>query len=164
LCLRGDTTGETERRMVSQLLSLMDSEELREKEVIFLGETNRIDALDEVVRNKFDREIEIGIPDEKGRQEILQIHTRRMPIAEDVDINEIAPDTDEFTGADLKKLCQEAAMHALRRVLPEIDIEKTTPSEMMGELEVRKEDFKEALKFISKQKQSGDLAQRVKKV
>ena len=161
---RGETTGEVERRMVSQLLSLMGGEELREKKVIFIGETNRIDALDEVVRNKFDREIEICIPDEKGRQEILQIHTRRMQIAEDVDINEIACDTEEFTGADLKKLCQEAAMHALRRILPEIDIEETTPSEMMGELEVRKEDFKEALKFISTQKQSGDLAQRVKKV
>jgi transitional endoplasmic reticulum ATPase len=147
---RGDTTGETERRMVAQLLSLMDGEELREKEVIFIGETNKIDALDGVLRSKFDREIEIGIPDEKGRQEILKIHTRRMPIAEGVDINEIACDTEEFTGADLKKLCQEAAMHALRRILPEIDIEEATPSEMMGELEVRKEDFKEALKFILK--------------
>jgi len=154
---RGDSTGETERRMVAQLLSLMDGEELREKEIIFIGETNRIDALDGVLRNKFDREIEIGIPDEKGRQEILQIHTRRMPIAEDVDISKIAADTEEFTGADLKKLCQEAAMHALRRILPEIDIKETIPIplEMKGELEVREEDFTEALKFISKQKQSG---------
>jgi len=154
---RGDSTGETERRMVAQLLSLMDGEELREKEIIFIGETNRIDALDGVLRNKFDREIEIGIPDEKGRQEILQIHTRRMPIAEDVDISKIAADTKEFTGADLKKLCQEAAMHALRRILPEIDIKETIPipSEMKGELEVGEEDFTEALKFISKQKQSG---------
>jgi len=149
---RGDSTGETERRMVAQLLSLMDGEELRKKEIIFIGETNRIDALDGVLRNKFDREIEIGIPDEKGRQEILQIHTRRMPIAEDVDISKIAADTEEFTGADLKKLCQEAAMHALRRILPEIDIKETIPSEMKGELEVREEDFTEALKFISKQK------------
>jgi len=144
---RGETTGEVERRVVAQLLSLMDGLESR-GQVVVIGATNRPNALDEALRRggRFDREIEIGIPDRNGREEILHVHTRGMPLADDVNLKEIANLTHGFVGADLATLCKEAAMHALRKVLPEIDIEKEIPPEVMEELKVTKDDFSEALK------------------
>jgi transitional endoplasmic reticulum ATPase len=144
---RGETTGEVERRVVAQLLSLMDGLESR-GQVVVIGATNRLNALDEALRRggRFDREIEIGIPDRNGRDEILQVHTRGMPLAEDVNLEEVANLTHGFVGADLAALCKEAAMHALRKILPEIDIEKDIPPEVMERLTVSKEDFSAALK------------------
>lgn len=144
---RGETTGEVERRVVAQLLSLMDGLESR-GQVVVIGATNRVNALDEALRRggRFDREIEIGIPDRNGREEILQVHTRGMPLAEDVNLKEVANLTHGFVGADLATLCKEAAMHALRKILPEIDLEKDIPPEVMEELTVSKYDFGEALK------------------
>ncbi len=144
---RGETTGEVERRVVAQLLSLMDGLESR-GQLVVIGATNRPNALDEALRRggRFDREIEIGIPDRNGRDEILQVHTRGMPLAEDVNIKDFANLTHGFVGADLYTLCKEAAMHAIRKILPEIDMEKEIPPEVMEKLEVTKEDFSEALK------------------
>ncbi|NQE05046.1 VCP-like ATPase [ANME-1 cluster archaeon GoMg1] len=144
---RGETTGEVERRVVAQLLSLMDGLESR-GQVVVVGATNRVNALDEALRRggRFDREIEIGIPNRNGREEILQVHTRGMPLAEDVNLKELANITHGFVGADLASLCKEAAMHALRKILPEIDIEKEIPPEVMEKLKVTKEDFSGALK------------------
>ena len=124
----------------------MDNLSSIEKKVIIIGATNRIDVLDEALRRRFLVKIEIGIQDKNIREEILQVHTRGMPLAEDVNLNEFADLTHGFVGADLAILCKEAAMHALRRILPEIDIEKEIPPEVMGKLKVRKEDFSEALK------------------
>ncbi len=144
---RGETTGEVERRVVAQLLSLMDGLESR-GQVVVVGATNRVNALDEALRRggRFDREIEIGIPNRNGREEILQVHTRGMPLAEDVNLKELADITHGFVGADLASLCKEAAMYALRKILPEIDIEKEIPPEVMEKLKVTKEDFSGALK------------------
>ncbi|MCK4732022.1 MAG: CDC48 family AAA ATPase [Methanophagales archaeon] len=144
---RGDTTGEVERRVVAQLLSLMDGLVSR-GQVVVVGATNRPNALDEALRRggRFDREIEIGIPNRNGREEVLQVHTRGMPLAEDVNLEDLAKFTHGFVGADLATLCKEAAMHALRKILPEIDLEKEIPQEVMDKLEVTKEDFSEALK------------------
>lgn len=144
---RGETTGEVERRVVAQLLSLMDGLESR-GQVVVVGATNRPNALDEALRRggRFDREIEIGIPNRNGREEILQVHSRGMPLAEDVNLKAMADLTHGFVGADLATLCKEAAMHALRKILPEIDIEKEIPPEVMEKLKVVKEDFNEALK------------------
>ncbi len=144
---RGETTGEVERRVVAQLLSLMDGLESR-GQVVVIGATNRPNALDEALRRggRFDREIEIGIPDRNGRDEILQVHTRGMPLADDVNLKEVANLTHGFVGADLAALCKEAAMHALRQILPEIDIEKDIPPEVMERLTVQKDDFSAALK------------------
>jgi len=144
---RGETTGEVERRVVAQLLSLMDGLESR-GQVVVVGATNRVNALDEALRRggRFDREIEIGIPNRNGREEILQVHSRGMPLAEDVNLKELADLTHGFVGADLATLCKEAAMYALRKILPEIDIEKEIPPEVMEKLKVAKEDFSEALK------------------
>ncbi len=144
---RGETTGEVERRVVAQLLSLMDGLESR-GQLVVIGATNRPNALDEALRRggRFDREIEIGIPDRNGRDEILQVHTRGMPLAEDVNLKDFANLTHGFVGADLATLCKEAAMHALREILPEIDMEKEIPPEVMEKLKVTKEDFSEALK------------------
>ncbi|MHC1566579.1 MAG: CDC48 family AAA ATPase [Candidatus Syntropharchaeia archaeon] len=146
---RGEVIGEVERRVVAQLLSLMDGLETR-GEVIVIAATNRVNAIDEALRRggRFDREIEIGIPDRKGREQILQIHTRGMPLSEDVDLSALADITHGFVGADLASLCKEAAMHALRRILPEIDIEKEIPPEVMERLKVTRDDFYEALKNI----------------
>ncbi len=147
---REEVTGEVERRIVAQLLALMDGLEAR-GQVIVIGATNRPDALDPALRRpgRFDREIEIGVPDKEGRKEILEIHTRGMPLAEDVNLDELAELTVGFVGADLEALCKEAAMHALRRVLPEIDIEsEEIPSEVLENLRVTMEDFLEALKNI----------------
>ncbi len=147
---RSEVTGEVERRVVSQLLTLMDGLKTR-GQVIVIGATNRIDAIDPALRRpgRFDREIRIGVPDRNGRKEILQIHTRRMPLADDVDLDELASITHGFTGADLAALCREAAMSALRRFLPKIDLEKDTiPAEVLEELKVTREDFANALKIV----------------
>ncbi len=147
---RSEVTGEVERRVVSQLLALMDGLKGR-GQVIVIGATNRIEAIDPALRRpgRFDREIRIGVPDRNGRKEILQIHTRRMPLAEDVDLDEIADITHGFTGADLAALCREAAMNALRRFLPKIDLEKEViPAEVLEQLKVTRDDFANALRMI----------------
>ena len=120
---REEVSGEVERRIVSQLLSLMDGMSSRGR-VVGIGATNRINAIDPALRRpgRFDREIEIGVPDRNGRLEILQIHTRGMPIAKDVNLEKLADISHGFVGADLQALSKEAAMRALRRVLPEIDL------------------------------------------
>ncbi len=147
---RNEVTGEVERRVVAQLLALMDGLKGR-GEVIVIGATNRPEALDPALRRpgRFDREIEIGVPDREGRKEILQIHTRNVPLADDVDLNEFADITHGFVGADLAALVREAAMASLRRVLPKIDLEaETIPIEILEELEVTRDDFMEALKLV----------------
>lgn len=147
---RGEVTGEVERRVVAQLLSLMDGLTER-KNVIVIGSTNRPEALDMALRRpgRFDREIELGVPDFDGRREIFQIHTRGMPLSEDVDIDEFAELTYGFVGADIAAVSREAAMNSLRRVLPEIDLdEPTIPEEILDRLIVHKEDFEAALREI----------------
>jgi transitional endoplasmic reticulum ATPase len=146
---RSEVTGEMERRVVAQLLSLMDGLKSR-GEVVVIAATNRPNAIDEALRRggRFDREIEIGIPDRNGRKQILLIHTRGMPLEDEVSLSEIADVTHGFVGADLSSLCKEAAMHALRRITPEIDIEEEIPQEIIDNLVVTKEDFREALKNI----------------
>lgn len=140
---RSEVTGEVERRVVAQLLALMDGLKGRGN-VIVIGATNRPEALDPALRRpgRFDREIEIGIPDRDGRLEILQIHTRGMPLAEDVDLEKLADITHGYTGADLAALCREAAMKALRRYLPKIDLEeKRIPKEILDQMVVTMDDF-----------------------
>ncbi len=148
---RSEVTGEVEKRVVAQLLALMDGLESR-GQVIVIGATNRPNALDPALRRpgRFDREIEIGIPDKKGRKEILQIHTRGMPLAPDVDIDKLAEMTKGYTGADLAALCREAAMKCIRRILPSIDFneEKLSP-EILDQLVVTMKDFLEAYKEIT---------------
>src|SRR5438094_9493882 len=116
---REEVTGEVERRVVAQLLSLMDGMGARGN-IIVIGATNRPNAIDPAVRRpgRFDREIEIGVPDRDGRLEVLEIHTRGMPLAEDVDLKKLADVTHGFVGADLEALAKEAAIRALRRILP----------------------------------------------
>jgi len=146
---RDEVTGETERRVVAQLLTLMDGLEERGR-VIVIGATNRPDALDPALRRpgRFDREIEVRVPDKEGRKEILQIHTRNMPLAEDVDLDKLAEMTHGFVGADLAALCREAAMNALRRYLPKIDLEKGPDPKLLEEMKVTMKDFLEALKYV----------------
>ncbi|HOK58491.1 MAG TPA: CDC48 family AAA ATPase [Methanothrix sp.] len=147
---RGEVTGEVERRVVAQLLSLMDGLKER-KNVLVIGSTNRPEALDVALRRpgRFDREIELGVPDYEGRKEIFQIHTRGMPLADDVNIEEFAELTYGFVGADIAAVCREAAMNALRRILPEIDLdEPTIPKEILDRLVVRRVDFEAALREI----------------
>lgn len=144
---RDEVQGEVERRVVAQLLALMDGLESRGK-VVVIGATNRPNALDPALRRpgRFDREIEIGIPDVNARLEILQIHTRGMPLVGDVDLKEFAAKTHAFVGADLEALSKEAAMGALRRVLPDIDLEMDEiPAEILNKLEVTRQDFMNAL-------------------
>src|SRR5918993_1438878 len=147
---REEVTGEVERRVVSQLLSLMDGLEARGK-VIVIAATNRPNALDPALRRpgRFDREIEIKVPDKRGRLEILQIHTRNMPLEADVDQDRIAGVTHGFVGADLEYLCKEAAMKCLRRVLPELNLEdeKLSP-EVLNKLIVTMSDFESAIKEV----------------
>ncbi|MEM2449409.1 MAG: CDC48 family AAA ATPase [Candidatus Methanomethylicaceae archaeon] len=148
---REEVTGEVEKRVVAQLLALMDGLEAR-GDVIVIGATNRPNALDPALRRpgRFDREIEIGVPSANERLEILQIHTRNMPLAKDVDLKKIANITHGFVGADIAALCREAAMKALRRYLPEIDIQQDKiPPEVLEKLEVRMEDFEAAYKEIT---------------
>jgi transitional endoplasmic reticulum ATPase len=147
---RGETQGDVERRVVAQLLSLMDGLEER-GQVIVIGATNRVDAVDPALRRggRFDREIEIGVPDKDGRKEILQVHTRGMPLAEGIDFDQYAESTHGFVGADLESLAKEAAMGALRRVRPELDLESDRiDAEVLEHLEVSEADFKQALKGI----------------
>ena len=147
---REEVTGEVERRTVAQLLTLMDGLKSR-GQVMVIGATNRVDALDPAIRRpgRFDREIEIGVPDKDGRKEVLQIHTRGMPLEEEVDLDEIADVTHGFVGADLESLAKEAAMRVLRRILPEIKSdEEEIPKEVLQKIIVKKSDFKEALKEI----------------
>jgi len=148
---RSEMSGErmVERRVVAQLLALMDGLKSRGS-VVVIGATNMPDLLDPALRRggRFDREIEIGVPDRDGRYEILQIHTRGMSLAKDIDLSRLADLTHGFVGADLASLCKEAAMHALREILPEIDIEKEIPREIIEILEVKNEDFHEALKTV----------------
>lgn len=145
---REEATGEEERRIVAQLLSLMDGLNSRGK-VVVIGATNRPNSIDEALRRpgRFDREIEIGIPDRDGRLEILQIHTRGMPLSDDVDLNWLADKTHGYSGADLSALTKEAAMAALRRVLPDVDLEaEEIPREVLNRISVTKDDFKSALR------------------
>ena len=142
---RMDTSGEVERRVVSQLLSLMDG--LRGRgEIICIGATNRINSLDEALRRpgRFDREIEFGVPNVKGRKEIFQIHTRGMPLEEDVKLDEYSEITHGFVGADIMAVCREAAMFSLRRILPKINLDEPIPSEIIQELKIRDDDFVKA--------------------
>ncbi len=151
---REEVQGEVERRVVAQLLTLMDG--LKERgHVIVIGATNRIDAVDPALRRpgRFDREINIGVPDKKGRKEILSIHTRGMPLGMDEEkksdfLDEIAGLTYGFVGADLAALSRESAMNALRRYLPEIDLDKPIPTEILEKMQVTDDDFREALKAI----------------
>jgi len=146
---REEVTGEVEKRVVSQLLSVMDGLQSRGK-VVVIGATNRINSIDPALRRpgRFDREIEIGVPDRDGRLEILQIHTRGMPL-EDVDLKKLADVTHGFVGADLEALAKEAAIRALRRILPEINLEaENIPAEVLNKIIVRMSDFQEALKEV----------------
>ena len=146
---REDTQGETERRTVAQLLTLMDGLKSR-GQVVVIGATNRPDSLDQALRRpgRFDREIEIGVPDSEERQEVLEIHTRNMPLSEDVDLHKIASTTHGFVGADLESLCKEAAMRVVRRIIPEIKNDEEIPEEVLKKIVVTNDDFKSALKEI----------------
>lgn len=148
---REEVHGEVERRVVSQLLTLMDGLKSRGK-VIVIAATNRPNAVDPALRRggRFDREIEIGVPNKQGRKEILQIHTRGMPLAKDVDLDKLAEVTYGYVGADLATLCKEAAMHALRRVLEKVDLKEDKPlsEEILKQLIVTKKDFDYALKMV----------------
>ena len=145
-----DETGEAERRVVAQLLTLLDGLEARGN-VVVIGATNRPDAIDEALRRpgRFDREIVIGVPDTAGRREIIGIHTRGMPLAEGVDLEELARTTYGFVGADLGALAREAAISALRRILPDLDLdEDEIPAEVLDELVVKDGDFRDALRRV----------------
>ena len=147
---RDRVPGEAEKRLVAQLLTLMDGLEARSNLVV-IAATNRPDAIDEALRRpgRFDREIVIGVPDEKGRREILGIHTRGMPLGDRVDLQELAKATYGFVGADIAALAREAAIDAVRRIMPRIDLdERTIPPEVLDDLCVTREDFLEALKRI----------------
>lgn len=147
---REEVSGDVEKRVVSQLLTLMDGIGSRGKLVV-IGATNRPDALDPALRRpgRFDREIEIGIPDQEGRYDILQIHTRGMPLTEDVNLESFAKITHGFVGADLEALSKEAAMRSLRRILPEINMEQTKiPVEVLNKIKITHKDFEDALKDV----------------
>lgn len=147
---RDEVSGEVERRIVSQLLTLMDGMKTRGK-VVVIAATNRPDSIDPALRRpgRFDREIEIGIPDDEGRHEILEIHTRGMPINEKVNLQKLSKVTHGFVGADLEVLAKEAAMRSLRRILPDIDLDQDKISnEILQRIEITGDDFKEALKEV----------------
>ena len=147
---REETNGEVERRTVAQLLTLMDGLKSR-GQVVVIGATNRPDSLDPALRRpgRFDREIEIGVPDSEERKEVLEIHTRNMPLADDVDLDKIANTTHGCVGADLESLCKEAAMRVVRRILPEIKSDdEEIPEELMKKIVVTGNDFKSAQKEI----------------
>jgi transitional endoplasmic reticulum ATPase len=147
---RDEVSGELEKRIVSQLLTLMDGMKSRGK-VVVIAATNRPDSIDSALRRpgRFDREIEIGIPDDEGRFDILSIHTRGMPIDEKVDLKQISKTTHGFVGADLEVLSKEAAMRSLRRILPEIDLdEEKISSEILQKIQITSDDFREALKEV----------------
>ena len=147
---RGQVSGEVEKRLVAQLLTLMDGLEPRANLVV-IAATNRPDAIDEALRRpgRFDREIVVGVPDERGRREIIGIHTRGMPLAEGVDLGELARTTYGFVGADIAALTREAAIEAVRRIMPRIDLEAgTIPPDVLEDLMVTREDFVGALKRV----------------
>ena len=148
---REEAFGDVEKRVVAQLLALMDGMSERGN-VIVLGATNRPESIDPALRRpgRFDREIEVGVPNAEGRLEILQIHTRGMPLAaNDIDLRSLAAELHGYTGADIKALCREAAMKALRRYLPEIDLEGDKISrETLEMMEIRNKDFREGMKEI----------------
>lgn len=147
---RSQTTGEAEKRLVAQLLTLMDGLHAR-SHIVVIAATNRPDALDEALRRpgRFDREIVIGVPDEGGRREVLGIHTRGMPLGEGVDLDELARTTHGFVGADLAALAREAAIEAVRRIMPQLDLEaQTIPPEVLETLVVTRDDFLAALKRV----------------
>ncbi|MBN8810075.1 MULTISPECIES: CDC48 family AAA ATPase [Sphingomonas] len=147
---RGQVSGEAEKRLVAQLLTLMDGLESRAN-IVVIAATNRPDAIDEALRRpgRFDREIIVGVPDERGRREILGIHTRGMPLGDKVDLGELARTTYGFVGADLSALAREAAIEAVRRIMPKLNLaEGTIPHEVLDTLSVTREDFLEALKRV----------------
>jgi len=147
---REDVIGDVEKRVVAQLLSLMDGISER-RSIIVIGATNRPESLDPALRRpgRFDREIEIGVPNQESRLEILQIHTRGMPLDEDVDLESLASSLHGYTGADIRALCQEAALIALRRYIPDIDLEsERVPPEILGKMVVKLSDFQEAMNQI----------------
>jgi transitional endoplasmic reticulum ATPase len=147
---RADVQGEAEKRLVAQLLTLMDGLHAR-SHIVVIAATNRPDALDEALRRpgRFDREIVVGVPDEKGRREVLGIHTRGMPLGEGVDLDELARTTHGFVGADLAALAREAAIEAVRRIMPQLDLEaQTIPPEVLEKLVVTRDDFLAALKRV----------------
>ena len=147
---REDVVGEVEKRVVAQLLSLMDGLRQR-RNVVVIGATNIPNVLDVALRRpgRFDREISIPIPDRNGRREILEIHSRGMPLSADVDLDVLAGSTHGFTGADVEALCREAAMSCLRRLMPQIDFaSELIPTEILMQLEVRMDDFREAFKQV----------------
>ena len=147
---REEAGGDVERRVVAQLLSLMDGLEER-GQVVVIGATNRVDAIDPALRRggRFDREIEIGVPDRDGRKEILQVHTRNMPLVDGIDLDEYAENTHGFVGADLESLAKESAMHALRRIRPQLDLESDEiDADVLQSIQVTERDLKEALKGI----------------
>ena len=147
---REDVTGEVERRVVAQLLTLLDGMQGRDN-VVVIGATNRRDAIDPALRRpgRFDRELEIGVPDKNGRAEIIGIHTRGMPISDDFEVDWLLDNSYGFVGADISALVRESAMKALRRYLPEIDLdEEQIPPEVLEKMEVRMSDFRQAIKEI----------------
>jgi transitional endoplasmic reticulum ATPase len=147
---RGSVSGEAEKRLVAQLLTLMDGLEPRANLVV-IAATNRPEAIDEALRRpgRFDREIVVGVPDLRGRREILAIHTRGMPLSPEVDLNELARSTYGFVGADLGALTREAAIDSVRRIMPKLDLATTTiPAEVLDSLSVTREDFMAALKRV----------------
>ena len=147
---RQQVPGEAEKRLVAQLLTLMDGLEARSN-LIVIAATNRPDAIDEALRRpgRFDREIVIGVPDERGRREILAIHTRGMPLEQAVELKELARVTHGFVGADIAALAREAAIDAVRRIMPRLDLDaRTIPSDVLEDLCVTREDFLSALKRI----------------
>jgi len=146
---RGEVTGEVERRVVAQLLSLLDGLEGR-GEIIVIGATNRVNDIDPALRRpgRFDREIEIGVPDTDGRYDILLIHTRGMPLHSDVDLRYMAEKTHGFVGADVEALAKEAAMLAIRKILPNINLDKPIPPEILMDLQITMKNFETALNSI----------------
>ena len=147
---RGQVSGEAEKRLVAQLLTLMDGIEPRQNLVV-IAATNRPEAIDEALRRpgRFDREIVVGVPDQHGRREILGIHTRGMPLTDGVDLDDLAKRTYGFVGADLAALTREAALEAVRRILPKINLEDATiPTEILDALAVDTADFENAIKRV----------------
>ena len=147
---RGQVTGEAEKRLVAQLLTLLDGIEPRQNTVV-IAATNRPEAIDEALRRpgRFDREIIVGVPDQPGRREILGIHTRGMPLAADVDLDDLARRTFGFVGADIAALTREAALEAVRRIMPKLNLaEATIPTEVLDALSVEERDFENALKRV----------------
>ena len=147
---RAEASGDVERRVVAQLLTLMDGLEER-GQVVVIAATNRVNAIDPALRRggRFDREIEIGVPSKEGRLEILQVHTRGMPLEEEIDLEQYADKTHGFVGSDLESLARESAMNALRRVMPNLDLEiEEIPAEVLEKLQIKNEDLKNALRWI----------------